>query len=75
MPNDNLIIEYASPFESRLVFKEVTVAYAGTYYCKANNTLMKNIQSVDVRVKSEHNNALLSIGCKTKHSMCSPIYV
>ena len=58
VPNDNLSIEYVSPFESRLVLEEITIAYAGTYYCKANNTLMKNIQSVDVRVKREHNNAL-----------------
>ncbi len=51
VPGTHLAIEQVSAAESKLIFTEVTYENAGMYYCKANNTLIQNIQSVELQVE------------------------
>ena len=53
LPDDHLTIETVSPRESKLVFTEIDLKYVDEYSCKANNSLLKDVKSVNVFVLCE----------------------
>ncbi len=53
IPDDHLTIEMVTPRESKLVFTDVDLSYMDKYSCKANNSLLKDVKSVNVFVLCE----------------------
>ena len=53
LPDDHLSIETVSPRESKLVFTDIDLNYVDEYSCKANNSLQKDVKSVNVSVLCE----------------------
>ena len=63
-----LTVQHVPPAESQLTFTEIMLEDAGVYYCKANNTLMKDIQSVNVQVECKMGAIIYSQTCYCGHS-------
>ncbi len=53
IPDDHLTIETVSSRESKLVFTDIDLSYVDEYSCKANNSLQKDVKSVNVIVLCE----------------------
>ena len=53
LPDDHLTIETVSPRESKLVFTDIDLNYVDVYSCKANNSLLMDVKSVNVFVLCE----------------------